>query len=124
MRQIATASLCALAVSVTFAAPSRFDWSHYDPAKPVTLSGKLWIAENIDGYVVIRINLRPDHPTDLWTVVLGTPKELKEAGLPLELRLGNPTEAVVWLRKDGNPKHGRAQAISLNAGPRVTLRSN
>ena len=122
-RATAGVVLWVLTVGATLAA-SRFDWPNYDPTRPVTISGTVWAAEQVDGHVVIRINLNAGHPTDLWTVVLGTPKELEQAGLQLELKLGIPAEATVWPRKDGDRRHGRAQRISLNTSQSVVLRAD
>jgi len=56
--------------------------------------------------------------------VLGSPKELKEAGLALELRLDIPVEATVWERKPGGNKEARAQQISLNHSQTAILHPN
>jgi hypothetical protein len=114
MRYILIVGGAVLAGAVV-ATASHFEWTDYDPNKSVKLSGIVRTAENIDGFVVIRIKTDSEHqPSTTWVVVLGTPKELKDAGLPLELTLGIPVEAIVWERKPGGNREARAQQISLN----------
>lgn len=124
MRNLAVIIACSLVASATVTTASRFDWANYDPNKSLKLSGSIRTAENLEGYVVIRVKTDTSHqPSTTWVVVLGTPKELKDAGLPLELKLGIPVEAVVWERKPGGNREARAQQIALNGGPPVLLRS-
>src|SRR5713101_4469957 len=97
MRYIVTTVVGAVLAGAIVATASRFEWANYDPTKSVKLSGTVRTAENIDGFVVIRIKTEREHqPSTTWVVVLGSPKELKEAGLALELRLDIPVEATVW----------------------------
>lgn len=125
MTRAATAVICTLLASEAVTTASRFDWGNYDSSKAVVVAGTLWSAENLDGYVVIRINRNADRwPTDNWVVVMGTPQELRAAGMEVAINLGIPAEAIVWLRKDGTPKSGRAQEISLHTGPRIRLRAH
>lgn len=125
MRRVAVVLACTLLSAAVVSKASRFDWANYDPDKSLELQGTVRTAENLDGFVVIRVKTETlgQQPSATWVVVLGTPEELEDAGLPLELKLGVSVEATVWERRPGGNREARAQEIALNKGLPVLLHS-